>query len=282
MKREDYASRENYAYLNGTLLGVRVGDAALKNGNHVINLNVQTQHGDNRINNQVVMFTKDEKVLQQYRDLDATLKANIAARKEGKQEPKFTYIEVEGIPNGTKDNRQLSVLAKPEDVRLSENRMEFKLDKGDAASMAIITGNISRITNHPDHKFVELEIGVNYGKRSFFPKFNVNDNGGDSVHAKAEKALYDALVSGEYGKGDKIKVSGRIEPDVYEKKAGENAGEKVYGSKVAVYGSELLESKAAKRQSEAAKAAQSKTEKPVVKEEASKQVKSRRGRKPGA
>lgn len=280
MKREDYASKENYAYLNGTLLGVRVGDAALKNGNHVINLNVQTQHGDNRINNQVVMFTKDEKVLEQYRNLDATLKANIAARQEGK-EPKFTYIEVEGIPNGTKDSRQLSVLAKPEDVRLSEDRMEFKLDKGDAASMAIITGNIARVTNHPDHKFVELEIGVNYGKRSFFPKFNVNDNGGDSVHAKAEKALYDALVSGEYGKGDKIKVSGRIEPDVYEKKAGENAGEKVYGSKVAVYGSELLESKAAKRESEAAKAAQSKAEKPAVKQEAGKQVKSRRGRKAG-
>lgn len=202
---------------------------------------------------------------------------------EGYEKQSFA-VELEGVVRPQrvkgKDTKQLYISVNPEDIKVDdllaikkaadakaakegltpEQRNAVAQEMASVKSVAkgmpvnaiVLVGNIASVrVLDAENKFAEMSIAHKLeGKDSlhegmpFYTKVEIDGKIPPQRGMLNQGKLFEQIASGELGVGSFVRINGKMENNNYEKKQGENAGEKVYGSKVSLYDLNVIVRKA--------------------------------------
>lgn len=245
----------NQVHLYGFINDVRINPT--ESGKTAINLDVVTleqykdrqsgEYQSRRTYHDVPMFTEDQKVVDQYKAVQADCKENAANREVEGYKPKNHTVSLDGIAI-QKGEQDIAILAKPENVRL-----DVKQEENEVRNRADIVGNIGSIDLFEDKGFATMSVAHHYrpegAKEDSATWLKVRVD----AERKYSKPAYEAILNGDLKKGDFVRLGGQLHNNRYT-----NAqGEKKYSSALDLTSFEKIERKQA----------EAKTEKVEVKED---------------
>lgn len=223
MRESTKKNQNNQVHIYGYINGVRMNEFE-SNGKKktAINLDVCTleQYKDKdgasqtkRSYHDVAIFTDDKKLIKQFSGIAADCDKNAANREVDGYKPAVHSISADGILvnktntiEGTETTyRTLQVLAGADSIDLDAKQAEKEV-----RNSAKIVGNVANIYLNEEKKFAVVTLMHHYrpegAEKDFETTVDVRLNG----DRRFSKAAYEALLKGEIGKGDFVRMGGQL------------------------------------------------------------------------
>jgi hypothetical protein len=229
MKESTKKNQNNQVHLYGFINGVRMnefGDEGKKKT--AINLDVCTleQYRDKdgeaqtkRTYHDVAIFSDDAKLIEQFKGISADCEKNVANRNVEGFNPTTHTISMDGILVNKSESRDLQIIASPDAIDL-----DTKQDKEEVRNSSKLTGNVANIALHEEQKFAVVTLIHHYRPEGSEKEFETVVDVRISGDRKFSKGAYDAIVKGELGKGDFVRMGGQLHNNRFETDKGTKYG----------------------------------------------------------
>ena len=274
MKESTKKNQNNQVHLYGYINGVRMNEYGEEGKKKTaIHLDVCTleQYRDKnnefqtkRTYHDVTVFSDDPKVIEQFKAIAADCEKNEANRNVEGFKPETHSISMDGILVNKNDSRDLQIVASPDSIDL-----DAKQAQEEVRNSTKLVGNIAKIALHEDKKFAVVTLIHHYrpegAEKDFETTVDIRVNGDRAFSKKA----YEAIVNGELGKGDFVRMGGQLHNNRYETEKGTK-----YGVNLDLTSFEMLKKKEAVK--EEVKEAPAKKAEPKKETKAAKKATSRK------
>ena len=232
--KETKKNNNNQVHIFGYVNDVRMNE--MESGKTAINLDVVSleQYKDKddkyqtrRTYHDVAIFTDDKKLIEKFSKIGADVENNRANREVEGFKPETHTISMDGIlvnksnklGDTDKTYRTLQILGNEASIDL-----DVKQAENEVRNRAEIVGNIADINLHEDKKFAVVTLMHHYrpegSEKEYETVVDVRING----DRKFSKEAYEAIVKGELGKGDFVRLGGQLHNNRFENEEGVRYG----------------------------------------------------------